>query len=187
MEILQILHHSLLAYILLSTDVTCCCKTADATLGCSGIIEVMISPVMTCCNWFSWIARAGTLIVKTRFSVSFGCGGRVIWIGMSLFGSRVVCWSAGGPFCVVELDAAAVGVDCDVAAWPGSVLIAGWCCCCWGAFEACTAVFDIAVVAVKGGILAFPFTEAPVFFCSDVVAFLDFVPFVCWLGWGEIR
>lgn len=178
MKILQMYDHSshhnveflLLAYMELSVDVTCCCKTADATLGWSGMILVMISPVMTCWSWFSWIALAGTLMVNTRFSVSLAWGGRVIWIGMSLFGSRVVCWRAGGPFWACD-------VDCDdVVAWPGSVLMF----VAWGFFVACKLLFGMA--CASGGTCESPFVfplieDAALFFCSAANAFFDFVPF----------
>lgn len=127
---------------------------------------------MKCVTWFSWIARAGTLMVKTRFSVSLVWGGRVIWIGINLLGSSVVC-RAGGPFWAV------VGADddCDdvVGCWPGSVLIAG----CWRFFGVGKLLFGKA--DASGGTdnpFALPFIDdAAVIFCSAAKAFFDFVPF----------
>lgn len=156
----------LFAYIELSTEVTCCCNTAEATLGWSGMIEVMISPLITCCNWFSWIARAGTLMVKTRFPVSLACGGRVIWIGISFSGSKVLC-SAGGPFCEGADDDA----DCeDVVGCPCSFLN--------GACRFFVRRLLFCVAAANGGtpdmLFAFPFIDD-----AAASAFFDFVPFAC--------
>lgn len=156
-------------YIEFRTDVTCCCKTAEATLVCRGIIEVIISLVISRGrSVFSWIASAGTFIVKTRFSTSFGWGGSVICMGINFLGSNADCWivfeSLGG-FEAVE--------GCDVVGcWSDSVFIAV---VCW--FFAACVVFG--TVGANGGmllVLAFPFTDAKAFFCSSVDAFFDFVP-----------
>jgi hypothetical protein len=88
---------------------TCCCNTDEAIFGGKGIIDVIIGPVITWCNWFSCNAEAGTWIVSTRGSEFgiFGCTGKVIWMGTILFGSKaatpvgtgvgvVVVWAANG-------------------------------------------------------------------------------------------
>ena len=122
-------------------------------------------------NCFSCIASAGTFIVNTRFSTSFGWGGSVIWIGINFFGSNAVCCIVDGPFC--EFDDAVDG--CDVVGCSGSVLTAGFC-CCW--FFAGCVVFG--TVDASGGILlVLPFTDVDEFFCSTANAFFDFVPLAC--------
>lgn len=129
-----------------STAFTCCCSTDEANTGGNCIIDEIIGPVSTCCNWLAWIADAGTWMVSTRGSEfgTFGWGGSVIWIGTIFDGSKPATTAGGaGGVCVWGCT-----VDCCVwlgwvnGLWVPFVWLAAFAlfsvvfcccdaCCCW--------------------------------------------------------
>lgn len=114
-------------------ELTCCCSTDDANCGGNVMMDEMIGPVNTWCNWFSCSADAGTCIVSTRgweFGTP-GCGGNVIWIGTIFVGSKLATTSGGAGICD--------GCVC----WSGGTVA----CCCWTMGVGWTACDFIAVPA----------------------------------------